>query len=199
MSDVIDKIEPVATVVDDPKVVEVSIDEKLATMKAEFEAETIAREEAWKAKVSKLDKVISEKDREKMSEAERQKAELEDLRLEKETASNELNDLRKKRIIDSALYGAELPAELFEGRISGETKEEIEADVLNVKTFIKNLIDKEVEKSTKSLLSGDTPARQNATTLSDRETLIAQYDEAEKANNGALMIALKDKIRKLPK
>jgi len=134
-----------------------------------------------------------------MSEAERQKAELEDLRLEKETASNELNDLRKKRIIDSALYGAELPAELFEGRISGETKEEIEADVLNVKTFIKNLIDKEVEKSTKSLLSGETPARQDAAALSDRETLIAQYDEAEKANNGALMIALKDKIRKLPK
>ena len=197
MSDELVKDEPAEKVVDEQK--EVSIDEQLSKMKAEFEAETLKREEAWKAKVSKLDKVISEKDREKMSEAEKQKAELEDLRLEKETASKELNDLRKKRIIDSALYGAELPAELFEGRISGETKEEIEADVASMKSFLKDLIDKEVEKQTKALLKGDTPPKQDDNNLTERDKLIAQYDEAEKKGDAVAMLGLKDRIRKLPK
>ena len=111
---------------------------------------------------SKLDRQLKEKERESLSETERKAAELKDLEADKLKAEAELNDIRKKRIIDKALYDNELPVDLFENRIMGETPEEIAADVMAMKDHIKGIIDKEVQRQVKELLKGKDPGRQDS-------------------------------------
>lgn len=150
---------------------EKSIDE----IKAEIAAEFAKKEEDYKKKISTLDRVITEKEREKLSETEKAKAELQDALSAKEQAMKEVEDFRRKRVVDSTLYNAGLPAELFEGRVIGQSEDEIKKDITNLKTFIDQLVDKGVETKTKELLKGKSPGMQQ-----EQEGGVISLEEAEK-------------------
>lgn len=183
----------------DQQVQEPKKDDNLEKAIAEIEAKYKAQIAGLDKKVSDYQKQLTEKEREKLSETERAKAELEDIKAEREQAERERNELRKKRIIDNALYSEGLPTDLFEDWITGETEEDIKADVAKKNAYIQEHIDREVERKTKELLKGKDPGRQDTENLGERDRLIAQYNEAEKKGDSALMMVLKERISKLPK
>ena len=167
-------------------------------IKAELEADFMKREAEYKQKISKLDKVITEKDREKLSEVERMKAERDDIEREKEALKKEADEFRRKLAIDSALSEAGLPLS-WAKRVIGSTEEEIREDVKGFKEDFFGHVNKSSEAQVAEALKGKAPGRQDTGTSTEREKLIAQYNEAEKNGKGDLMLALKDQIRKLPK
>lgn len=180
------------------KAQETITNDSIEKVKADIEAKFKAEIAGLNRKAAELDKQLKEKERESLTEAERKAAELKDLDDQRTAAETELNNLRKARIIDGALYDNELPADLFSSRVTGETEEEIKADVAKLKGYIQEHVDKEVERRTKELLKGKDPGRQDGN-LTQRDQLIAQYNEAEKKGDAAMMLALKGKISKLPK
>lgn len=140
---------------------EVSVDDKIAQMKAELEADFAKREADYKTKISKLDRVITEKDREKLSEVERMKAEKADIEAEKEQLKKESEMFRRKLAVDSALNEVGLPLDLAD-RIKGDSEDDIKADVLGLKAYFDNLINKSAETQISNALKGKAPERQES-------------------------------------
>ena len=136
--------------------------DSLEKVKAELEAKFKKEIAGLNRKSAELETALKEKEREKLSETEKAKAELEDIKAERAEAERERNELRRKRIIDNALYDNDLPADLFEDRISGQTEEEIKADVMAMKGHIKGIIDTAVQRQVKELLKGNDPGRQDS-------------------------------------
>lgn len=148
---------------------------------------------------SELEKELKKKELEGLTESERVKAELEEARKEKQRLEEETKNLTRGRLVDSEILNAGLPIE-FAKRIKGEDHESIKADILELKTFLDSEVNKRIEVEINKRLSGKAPAAGSSNSaVSDRQKLINEYNEAEKAGDGAKMLILKDKIRKLPK
>ena len=127
-------------------------------------------------KISQLEKKFTDQEREKLTELEREKAELEDLRQEKEAAKTEAENLRRDRLVDKELFTANLPADVFGGRIIGKTEDEIKEDVQNLTGHIDKIVNDRVEAEINKRLKGQTPGKQP-----DGETKITQADAVKRA------------------
>lgn len=137
-------------------------------------------------KISDDEKLIKQKELEALKGVEREKAEVELAKAEKERVLKEVEELKRSRIVDKALSDAGIPLE-FAKRISGQSEEEITADVKEFNEFIESVVKSKVEKAVNTALAGKAPAAGAAPTTGD---LQAQYNEAKKTGNFALQNAL---------
>lgn len=180
------------------------LNDRFLQMEAEHKRATAELEERKKEisglnrKISEDEKVIKQKELEKLSEQDRAKAELEMIRQEKLKTENEIKEMARGRVIDKALIDAGIPLE-FAKRISGQDESEIQADVKAFKSYIDKLVNDLKEKAVNEALAGKAPAGGKAPNASERQKLIDQYNEAEKRKDGAAMLGLKERIRALPK
>lgn len=111
-------------------------------------------------RISELEKIAKQKDeelkkaqREKMTEEERKKAEREDLEKEKLSIAKEKRELN----VMKALAKAGLDPEKFARRIVGDTKEEIEQDVQDLKALLDEKSIAIADKKVKDTLKVDKP------------------------------------------
>lgn len=107
-------------------------------------------------KISEDEKVIKQKELEKLGEKERAAAELEIARKEREKIENETRELKRQRIVDAALIDAGIPIE-FAKRINGQDEAEIQADVKAFKGYIDSLVNALKEKAVAEALAGKAP------------------------------------------
>jgi len=180
------------------------LNDRFMQMEAEHKKATAELEERKKEisglnrKISEDEKTIKQKELEKLSGIEREKAEAELIRAENAKIKQENAELERKRIIDSELFNSGIPSE-FAKRINGQTPEEIQADVKEFNDFINKRVIELKEKAVNDALSGKAPEVGNLKKLNEREQLISKYNDAEKRGDGAAMFQIKEKIRSLPK
>lgn len=126
-----------------------------------------------------------------------------------EQAKMQADEERREWLADIAKTKADALQldEKHAGLIKGNSKEEINQSAELVKSLLDN-VNKEKDKIIKALedkikileANGTPPAAGNqAPAGSERQRLIAEYNEAEKKGDGSLMFSLKERIRKLPK
>ncbi len=101
---------------------------------------------------SELEKKVKLTEQEKMTETERLEAERKELQAEKDAIKREKINLQ----IIKELASVGLPQE-FAKRISGTTEEEIEQDVLDLKSFLDKRAHELSESEIAKRLQGDTP------------------------------------------
>ena len=172
----------------------------------DIEARFNKLEETHKAEVAGLNRKNSEREKEveqlkldKLEGKERAEKELELLKTEKERILAETGKIKIDRLIEKSLIDSELPVE-FANRIKGDDEANIKEDVQKFKTFIDAQIEKGVEAQVNARLAGKGPeAGAKLGDGTEREKLIAQYNEAEKAGDAKTMTMLKGKIHSLPK
>lgn len=128
------------------------------------------KESKYKSEIAGLDRKVSElseqlkaKEMEKLTELEREKAELEDLKKQKAEAKAEADALKRGRVVDAELYAAGLPVDIFRGKVTGQTDEEIKADVEAISAHIAGLVSKKAEEEVLTRLKGKDPGRQDST------------------------------------
>lgn len=165
------------------------------SIKTDFEAKEIQYKktiEGLTRKISEDEKAIKQKELEKLSEVERQKAETEMLKAEKEKLLSETEEIRRDRIKEKALIDNNIPVE-FAKRIQGQSESEITSDVKEFKKFIDAQVQKGIEAEINKRLGGTPPA---AGTPPQSGGLQAAYDEAKKENKLALMTAIQRQANK---
>jgi len=107
-------------------------------------------------KVSESEKLIQQKELDKLQGIEREKAEAELIRAENAKIRQENAENKKKRIIDSELFNSGIPSE-FAKRINGQSAEEIQADVKEFKSYVEKLATERAEKIINEKLGGKPP------------------------------------------
>jgi hypothetical protein len=131
---------------------QLNVEELIAQKTAEI-AEQYKKELAGLNKRnSELEKKIKLTEQEKMTEAERLEAERKELQAEKDAIKREKINLQ----IIKELASVGLPAD-FANRISGETEDEIKADVKALKEFLDKKAHELSEAEIAKRLKGDTP------------------------------------------
>ena len=101
---------------------------------------------------SELENKLKALEREKMTEAEKLEAMRKEVEEEKQSAKREKMDFLKLK----HLTGAGLPED-FAKRITGESEEDIKADVLTVKAFVESLAHKLSDSEIAKKLGGTAP------------------------------------------
>jgi hypothetical protein len=180
------------------------LNDRFVAMEAEHKRATAELEERKREisglnrKISEDEKVIKQKELEKLSEVEKEKALTEMARKEREAEEAISASLRRDRIVDKALFDAGIPLE-FAKRVSGKEESEILEDVKVFKDYIDKLVNEKKEKAVNEALAGKAPAAGKAPNASLRQQLINQYNEAENRKDAPQMMLLKAQIRSLPK
>ena len=107
-------------------------------------------------KNSEYEKAIQQKELEKLSEVEKEKALTEIARKEREAEQQITESLRRERLIDKELVNAGIPLE-FAKRINGKDETEIQKDVKEFKDYIEKLAIERSEKIVNERLAGKPP------------------------------------------
>ena len=167
----------------DTKDIETMIAEANAKLKAELEERYKKEIAGLNKRNSELESKVKKTELEKMSEAERIEAERKELEAEKQTIKQQKIDL----MVAKELANSGLPEE-FAKRISGETEDEIKADVKWLKDFLTSKARELSEGEIAKRLAGDAPKGGQKTDVS---TLQGMYDKAKARNDVAGMVAIK--------
>lgn len=136
--------------------------EILAKEKAELEERYKKETQGLNRKISELEKAMKEKEREGLDAVERERAELEDLKREREAVKQENERLKRNRLVDAALSEAGIPIDLFADRITGSTEDEIKEDVARLKAYLESVGNSARDSATKEFLKGKTPPSQES-------------------------------------
>lgn len=167
----------------DTKDIETMIAEANEKLKSELEERYKKEIAGLNKRNSELEGKVKKTELEKMSEAERIEAERKELEAEKQTIKQQKIDL----MVAKELANSGLPEE-FAKRISGETEDEIKADVKWLKDFLTSKAHELSEGEIAKRLAGDTPKGGQKTDVS---TLQGMYDKAKARNDVAGMVAIK--------
>ena len=167
----------------DTQDIEKMIAEANAKLKSELEERYKKEIAGLNKKNSELEGKVKKTEQEKMTEAERIEAERKELEAEKQTIKQQKIDL----MVAKELANSGLPEE-FAKRISGETEDEIKADVKWLKDFLTSKAHELSEGEIAKRLAGDTPKGGQKTDVS---TLQGMYDKAKARNDVAGMVAIK--------
>jgi len=138
------------------------LNERFLQMEAEHKKATAELEERKKEisglnrKISEDEKVIKQKELEKLTEVEREKALTEIAKQERLKEQELTKSLIRERIVDKALVDAGIPLE-FAKRISGQEESEIQADVKAFKDYIDKLVNEKKEQAVNQALAGKAP------------------------------------------
>ena len=165
------------------KDIETMIAEANAKLKSELEERYKKEIAGLNKRNSELEGKVKKTELEKMSEAERIEAERKELEAEKQTIKQQKIDL----MVAKELANSGLPEE-FAKRISGETEDEIKADVKWLKDFLTSKAHELSEGEIAKRLAGDAPKGGQKTDVS---TLQGMYDKAKARNDVAGMVAIK--------
>ena len=166
--------------VEEPKVEEsAGLEKRLAELEERYKKELAGLNK----RNSELEKKVKLTEQEKMTEAERLEAERKELQAEKDAIKREKINLQ----IIKELASVGLPAD-FANRISGETEDEIKADVKALKDFLDKKAHELSEAEIAKRLAGDAPKGGQKTDVS---TLQGMYDKAKARNDVAGMLAIK--------
>lgn len=168
--------------------IEKMIAEANAKLKAELEERYKKELSGLNKRNSELESKVKKAEQEKMTEAERIEAERKELEAEKQALKRQRVDL----MIAKELASSGLPEE-FAKRISGETEDEIKADVKWLKDFLTSKAHELSESEIAKRLAGDPP---KGGTKTDVSTLQGQYDKAKARNDVATMVALKRQAKR---
>lgn len=155
---------------------EKSIDEISAEIEAKLSEKFKAEIAGLNRKVSEKEKELKAKDLEAMSAEEKTAA----LAKQAEEAEARIKAAEKKLAVDSALYEAGLPVDVFGSRITGETEDEIREDVVKIKEYIDNLVTKSSEEKIQEALKGRAPSRQDEPKGKQTLEEIAQIPDRQK-------------------
>ena len=156
------------------------IEKRISELEKRYKAET----QGLNKRNSELEKQLKEIEREKMTEAERRKAEESEWLTKQETLKKETLELERQKSITEALYENELPKE-FRGRIAGQTPEEIAEDAKVLKALLQETAQNLADKMIKERLSGSPPKPGSAVGID------TQIEAAKKAGNIALAVKLR--------
>ena len=167
----------------DTQDIEKMIAEANAKLKAELEERYKKEIAGLNKRNSELEVKVKKTELEKMSEAERIEAERKELEAEKQTIKQQKIDL----MVAKELANSGLPEE-FAKRISGETEDEIKADVKWLKDFLTSKAHELSEGEIAKRLGGEPPKGGQKTDVS---TLQGMYDKAKARNDVAGMVAIK--------
>lgn len=167
----------------DTQDIEKMIAEANAKLKAELEERYKKEIAGLNKRNSELEGKVKKTEMEKMSEAERIEAERRELEAEKQAIKQQKIDLMVAR----ELASSGLPEE-FAKRISGETEDEIKADVKWLKDFLTSKAHELSEGEIAKRLGGEPPKGGQKTDVS---TLQGMYDKAKARNDVAGMVAIK--------
>ena len=171
--------------VEEPKVEEsAGLEKRLAELEERYKKELAGLNK----RNSELEKKVKLTEQEKMTEAERLEAERKELQAEKDAIKREKINLQ----IIKELASVGLPAD-FANRISGETEDEIKADVKAMKDFLDKKAHELSEAEIAKRLAGDAPKGGQKTDVS---TLQGMYDKAKARNDVAGMVAIKRQAKK---
>ena len=171
--------------VEEPKVEEsAGLEKRLAELEERYKKELAGLNK----RNSELEKKVKLTEQEKMTEAERLEAERKELQAEKDAIKREKINLQ----IIKELASVGLPAD-FANRISGETEDEIKADVKALKDFLDKRAHELSEAEIAKRLAGDAPKGGQKTDVS---TLQGMYDKAKARNDVAGMVAIKRQAKK---
>lgn len=140
-------------------------------------------------KISEDEKTLKQKELENLKGIERERAELELIKAEKEKIAREAEELRRSRIVDKALTDMGIPLE-FAKHISGSDELEILQNVKEVSDYVDKLVNQRVEKIIAEKLSGKAPVIGNIPVNND---LQSQYNKAKEQGNFTLQNAIKRK------
>ena len=165
------------------KDIETMIAEANAKLKAELEERYKKEIAGLNKRNSELEGKVKKTELEKMSEAERIEAERKELEAEKQTIKQQKIDL----MVAKELANSGLPEE-FAKRISGETEDEIKADVKWLKDFLTSKAHELSEGEIAKRLGGEAP---KGGQKPDVSTLQGMYDKAKTRNDVAGMLAIK--------
>ena len=165
------------------KDIETMIAEANAKLKTELEERYKKEIAGLNKRNSELEGKVKKTELEKMSEAERIEAERKELEAEKQTIKQQKIDL----MVAKELANSGLPEE-FAKRISGETEDEIKADVKWLKDFLTTKAHELSEGEIAKRLGGEPPKGGQKTEVS---TLQGMYDKAKTRNDVAGMLAIK--------
>lgn len=133
--------------------------EELSNRLKEFEAQLKTKDKeiaGLNKRNSLLENEQKELERAKMSEEEKAKAELAELEAEKEAAKRERDEAKRQILVDKLLSDAGLPLD-FAKRVTGETAEEIQADIQDLSSFFSNKVKEVSETEIKKALGGPAP------------------------------------------
>ena len=167
----------------DTQDIEKMIAEANAKLKAELEERYKKEIAGLNKRNSELEGKVKKTELEKMSEAERIEAERKELEAEKQTIKQQKIDL----MVAKELANSGLPEE-FAKRISGETEDEIKADVKWLKDFLTTKAHELSQGEIAKRLGGEPPKGGQKTEVS---TLQGMYDKAKTRNDVAGMLAIK--------
>ena len=165
------------------KDIETMIAEANAKLKAELEERYKKEIAGLNKRNSELEGKVKKAEQEKMTEAERIEAERKELEAEKQTIKQQKIDL----MVAKELANSGLPEE-FAKRISGETEDEIKADVKWLKDFLTTKAHELSQGEIAKRLGGEPPKGGQKTEVS---TLQGMYDKAKTRNDVAGMLAIK--------
>jgi hypothetical protein len=133
-------------------------------------------------KISEDEKLIKQKELEKLQGVERERAEIEMLKAEKERIEKEARDIARSRIVDKALFEANIPQE-FSKYIGSQDETDIINDVKQFNDYINKIVEDRVSKTVNEKLSGKPPVGGQTVVTND---LQSQYDKAKADRNFAL-------------
>jgi hypothetical protein len=167
----------------DTQDIEKMIAEANEKLKAELEERYKKEIAGLNKRNSELEGKVKKTELEKMSEAERIEAERKELEAEKQTIKQQKIDL----MVAKELANSGLPEE-FAKRISGETEDEIKADVKWLKDFLTTKAHELSQGEIAKRLGGEPPKGGQKTEVS---TLQGMYDKAKTRNDVAGMLAIK--------
>ena len=163
--------------------IETMIAEANAKLKTELEERYKKEIAGLNKKNSELEGKVKKTEQEKMTEAERIEAERKELEAEKQTIKQQKIDL----MVAKELANSGLPEE-FAKRISGETEDEIKADVKWLKDFLTTKAHELSQGEIAKRLGGEPP---KGGQKPDVSTLQGMYDKAKTRNDVAGMVAIK--------
>ena len=167
----------------DTQDIETMIAEANAKLKAEQEERYKKEIAGLNKRNSELEGKVKKTELEKMSEAERIEAERKELEAEQQTIKQQKIDL----MVAKELANSGLPEE-FAKRISGETEDEIKADVKWLKDFLTTKAHELSQGEIAKRLGGEPP---KGGQKPDVSTLQGMYDKAKTRNDVAGMGAIK--------
>jgi hypothetical protein len=184
-----------ASQVQDPKMIEDLINKKIDEINQSWEQklETQKNEIAGLNKAnSKLQKELEAKELEKLDAKTRAQQEIELAQKEKEKILQETEEIKRQRIIETAVFDAGLPKD-FAKRINGANEEEIAKDVKALTAYFEAEVNKRVEVEVNKRLGGKVPQGGTPPDLGDLQTA---FNKAKEKGDMPQMIAIKRQASK---
>lgn len=135
-----------------PQPDQADISKRLEELESKWKKEVAGRDR----RIAELDKKVQEAELAKLDEKERAEKLLENANKEYERITAETAEKERQFAIKEKLYNAGLP-QTFAKRITGQTEEEIDADIKELQSFLDSEKDKLVEKTINERLGGISP------------------------------------------